>query len=730
VVICLAAVASVLLMPKEPSQRLFPFYLPWDDSEETVVSISDWLDKPAGSLGHVYVGIDGHLYVGAKRIKFLGVNICAGGAFPEKEEAEKIAARLAKFGVNIVRFHHMDAAWEPFNIFDQSFGNTRHLNPEALDRLDYFVAKLKENGVYVDLNLLVSRGLTSADGLPNEIDAVEWKDQQVLGFFVDEINDLQKEYALQLLAHRNPYTNLTYAEDPAVAFVEIVNEEGLIQGWLGGVIDGFPEIFKETLGTKWNGYLTAKYGSTNNLGTDENSEQSSVPIFSLREFSSKPPEAREDWAEFLWQLEEEYFAETQRYLKDELDVKALVIGTIVGCSTPNMMAQLDVIDTHNYWYHPSFPTAAWDLSDWYVINEPLVNHLDEGTITGLALKRVYGKPHLVTEYNHPAPNMYDAETAITLAAYAALQDWDGIFLFDYGSRNNWDSEMIRGYFDVDQHPVKMATLITAHMIFVRGDVQAANEVVSARLTKQNEIDFIAAGRARAWNLIDGSYLDMPPAAALIHRTALVVDGSPIPTNGLTPQEVDTTGPVYSSDTGEVVWDSSSPYSGILRVNTPKSIAVVGFGGGKKHVFGAVTIEPHETLLGTWSVITLTVMDGQSFDDWNTLLLVATGYSINSRAEIREYVSGAVLAEGLTSLPGIRRFNNEITCANSWGEAPTLVEVIPATIRIETAQNIEVWALNNKGERDRQVPASVQGDIKSFVIGPEYATLWYEITAEQ
>ncbi|MEM3570024.1 MAG: hypothetical protein QXU11_04505 [Thermoproteota archaeon] len=88
--------------------------------------------------------------------------------------------------------------------------------------------------------------------------------------------------------------------------------------------------------------------------------------------------------------------------------------------------------------------------------------------------------------------MYDSETVVTLAAYAALQDWDGIFLFDYGSRGNWDSRRIRGFFDIDQHPVKMATLIAAHMIFLRGDVKPADRLVSIRLDAQDEVNLIAA----------------------------------------------------------------------------------------------------------------------------------------------------------------------------------------------------------------------------------------------
>ena len=896
VVVIIALLSSWLLTPREGEEKVFPFYLPWDDSEETAVSLSRWLDKPAGSLGHVHVGQDGHLYVGGKRIRFLGVNICGGASFPENDDAEKIAARLAKFGVNIVRFHHMDASWETFNIFDKTFGNTRHLNEEALDRLDYFIAQLKENGIYVDLNLLVSRRFTSADDLPAEINSVDWKDQQVLGFFVDQVTDLEKEYATDLLTHHNPYTGLTYAEDPAVAFVEIVNEQGLLHGWLGGVVDRLPDIFKEELTEGWNNHLKAKYGSTPELAqawgeegesipeveflengffeagldgwavethdgavasygivdgpsglkaleiqvssvgsagwhvqfnypglevkteenflvkfraradrevtlsvslkqahepwqelssaagvelttewkeyetaliasdSDENArldisnlgaatgtyqfssfsmklsqgyslregesiEDSSIGIFALGEFGARTIAARMDWAGFLYGLEEEYFKDMYRYAKEELGVKALVLGTIVGCSTPNTMAELDVVDTHAYWHHPSFPGVAWDSSNWYVTNEPMVNFLDDSSISWLALKRVYGKPHLVTEYNHPAPNVYDAETAVTLATYAALQDWDGIFLFDYGSRGNWDSRQMRGYFDIDQHPVKMATLIPAHIIFVAEGVRPADKLVTVSLDRQQERELIASGRARAWNLPDGRYLGIKAAAPLIHRTAISIEGGPEPTESPDPQGVNTAGPILRSDTAEVVWDSTDQRKSVLLVNTSRSIAVVGFGGRKSFDFGGVVVELGDTLLDDWSVITLTVIEGQSFTDWDRLLLIAAGYTINTGMSVGEYESGTAIALGSTGLTDVRRYNGGITCGTSWGGSPTLVEGVPVTVRIRAEKDIEVWVLDNKGERIRKVSVSVEGEYKIFSVGPEHRTLWYKVVAQ-
>jgi hypothetical protein len=877
--------------PEGGSNRMFQFYLPWDDHGDSTVSMSIMLDKPAGRLGHVYVGEDGHLYVNGSRIKFLGVNICGGAAFPEKDDAGKIASRLAKFGVNIVRFHHMDADWEYFNIFDRSFKDTRHLNEEALDRLDYFISKLKENGVYIDLNLLVSRRFRVEDGLPKEINDLDWKDQQVLGFFMEEVEELEKEYARQLLTHRNPYIGMTYCEDPAIAFVEIVNEQGLLHSWLGGVIDRLPNVFRERLRAKWNSYLLYKYGSDEEfyeawgeenhvnqtevlrngcfeqglqywnievhngakasygifegpvgkfleikvleLGSaswhvqfnqpglkvdvgevymikfkaraekevkisigfvqahdpwrllsqrievsltpewkdyemaipilesddnarfdisglstvkttyqfssfsskrsegygalsDESVEKGTIQILTLTDCWKRSLAARKDWIEFLYSLEEGFFIRMWRYVKEELKAKALVIGTIVGCSTPNIMAKLDVIDTHSYWNHPVFPGNAWDPANWYVVNEPMVNNPRWSTVVGLAVKRVAGKPHIVSEYNHPAPNMYDAETALILAAYAALQDWDGIFLFAYGSLNDWDSKKIRGYFDIDQHPVKMATLIPAHLIFLRGDVSPAEEVVTAGLSSLDEINLIAGGRVYAWGLPDAGHAGLNPLISLIHRTAIVTGGGVA--NSSTAEAY---GPVYRSDTGEVVWNVSDPDNGLILVNTSRSIAIIGFGGGRRVDFNNIIIEPANTLLNGWCVITLSTLDNKRFDSSNRILLIATGYATNTGMMLHTYEGNRqVLKWSAKNLTNIAIYNEPVTCGVNWGFAPTLVEGVPVKIRMKTSMSIEVWALDNTGNRSVKIPVSKEDGSIFFTVGPDFKTIWYEIVVKE
>ena len=90
-----------------------------------------------------------------------------------------------------------------------------------------------------------------------------WRIMLLLGMFsaaasADEATDADP-LARDLLAHKNPHTGLTYAEDPAIAFVEINNENGLICELWGGSLDGMSDVYVAELTKQWNAWLAKKY---------------------------------------------------------------------------------------------------------------------------------------------------------------------------------------------------------------------------------------------------------------------------------------------------------------------------------------------------------------------------------------------------------------------------------------------------------------------------------------
>jgi len=262
----LLAAPAIPTMAQAPSS--FPFVIPWDDSSAgTATDVSFLNAKPAGGNGYI-TPKNGHFVEArtGKRVRFIGVNLAAHSAFPDHGDAEKVAARLAKYGVNIVRLHHMDNDfWSPdATIWDGSYKDHRHINPAQLDKLDYLIAQLKKNGIYANINLHVSRQFSEADGFPASVEKIPTSFDKRVDYYDRKMIALQKEYAKQLLTHVNPYTKSSYAEDPCVAVVEINNENSLVgDPWanIGGDLDQMPEPFRGELVGFWNDWLTKKYGS-------------------------------------------------------------------------------------------------------------------------------------------------------------------------------------------------------------------------------------------------------------------------------------------------------------------------------------------------------------------------------------------------------------------------------------------------------------------------------------
>jgi hypothetical protein len=236
---------------------------------------------PAGAAGRVAVK-DGTFVDGAGRpIRFFGVNITSDDAFPSATDAELLAARLAKAGVNIARLHHLDNQWGVGTGGSLWPANSRHheLDSAQLDKLHRLIAVLAKHGIYSNLNLKVSKTLSAADGFPSSVS--ELPDfQKRVDLFNRRMIELQKDYARRILTTKNPYTGLAPVDDPAIALVEINNENSILGYFtrdLGRGADRFPEPFRSDLQAKWNTWLAARYADSAALAAAWNEPTTTAP---------------------------------------------------------------------------------------------------------------------------------------------------------------------------------------------------------------------------------------------------------------------------------------------------------------------------------------------------------------------------------------------------------------------------------------------------------------------
>lgn len=236
--------------------ELFPFPMNSLAAPKTPIDLSSLNEKVAGESGFVRVR-DGHFVDGrGNRIRFVGTNLTFASAFPAQEKAEATAARMQQFGINVVRFHHLDNRGAPDGIWNK---DQTGFDPNQLDRLDTIIYQLKRHGIYTNLNLHVSRNYP---GIPS--DNRTFRYGKVLDNFYPQYIQMQKDYAKALLTHVNPYTKTAYAKEPAVAFVEINNENTLL-GASNDTLRALPEPFLGELTRQWREWLKKRYGTTQEL---------------------------------------------------------------------------------------------------------------------------------------------------------------------------------------------------------------------------------------------------------------------------------------------------------------------------------------------------------------------------------------------------------------------------------------------------------------------------------
>src|SRR4029450_6588726 len=106
--------------------------------------------------------------------------------------------------------------------------NTDKVDDKELDNLFYFVAAMKRQGIYTSLSTYYPAwfDIRPGSGLEGYEQSGNKKPFALL-YFDPRIQQKYRSWAKGILTAKNPYTNLTLAQDPAIGMVEIINEDSL-----------------------------------------------------------------------------------------------------------------------------------------------------------------------------------------------------------------------------------------------------------------------------------------------------------------------------------------------------------------------------------------------------------------------------------------------------------------------------------------------------------------------
>lgn len=835
-----AALVALGFAAPAASER-FPFVIPGDDASPSITNLAALSPRPAGADGFVRVR-DARFHTDAGRLRFWGVNTCFAANFPERADAEKVAAHLAKLGVNAVRFHHHDTAAAPRGLWGPVVAGRRTLAAEEIARLDYFLDQLHRHGIYANLNLHVGREITAAEGYAREGLPYATRYDKYLLYFVPAAKARLQEFCRDYLLHVNPHRRLRRVDDPGIAMIEITNENSFSK--LGpGIAADLPEPHRGEFQRQWNDWLARRHRDTAALRqawgganeppgailADSAAWRDGLGPWRLkqsREFPVRPlagqpgpqpdlpalqlepqgnaaetsaqelhfpnlrleagqiytlsfwvraaaprslvvdvsnagpanwspvglgetlrltPEwqrvhrvfraadripgatrlclkfggssmpfalagltlrrggdwivvpagqslearsigipvagwseaARRDVGRFMAETEEAFVRDMVGFLKKDLGVRVPITASQITYHSPAIVAATcDYTDIHAYWQHPRFPRRPWDPVDWEIRNTPMERAPDSDALLSRAPWRLLDRPFTISEWNIPDPHDSAASAVPFAALVAALQDWDGVFFFQYhsGGEGGWYSDRVQRYFSFNGQPAKLALFTACAHLFRRGDLAPLTGVAAGTLEKM-----------------------VPATLGLSHLLGI----DPKKTQAAEPPPAP--GKRLATPDQRAVWDASDPARAQVTINTPATRAAWGLIGGQRLDLGDVTLA-----LGAverdYAAVVLTTMDGRPVATSARALLAAVGSAANR---------------------GMKWNDTRTSVGRDWGTGPAEVNGIPAELTLPRGP-ARVYALDGRGQRIGEVPAADGAAATRFQLGPAHRTLWYEI----
>ena len=485
--ICRAAFVAICALSLGFAQQYFEFAI----DQDNLAGAPDFsfLNHPLTPADRLFAA-KGHFYrVGDdlkpntaddERVRLFGLNLAFGANFPAESDAPRIAQRLRRLGVNLVRLHHMDSTpdRDPENAASiLTTGPYPTLNLVAVRRLRALLKALREQGIYANVNLKVGYVFRpDVDHVPAMPGNRDFPFQsKPLQIFYPRMVEREVEYARALL------TALDLANNPVLGMVEINNESSMLEAWQVGQLDrNVVGAYQAELQKQWNAYLTA-----------HGYEGPGRALVAAKD-AAADLKLSDQFLTFLAECDRAYLGQMLAAVREAAGPLVPVTGTQMGYGgllNLESHAAMDYLDNHFYIDHYEFPNLPWDSRDWKIRDSSAVGSgLD--AYLNMAAARVAGRPYTVSEFNQPYPNRQGAELDPTLAAFAAFQDWDALVHFAYSHGHDWDHSM-PGSFDMNGDWQKFPAFGQSAWLFRSGALRAGKKVVELPVSTKLELQ---AGR--------------------------------------------------------------------------------------------------------------------------------------------------------------------------------------------------------------------------------------------
>jgi hypothetical protein len=593
------ATACLMLAQAAPAADSWAFSGAVDGDSQAAVDLRALNERAAGESGFIGRTKDGeHFTLGnGKPVRFWGVD----SDLKKAENADAQAAFLARRGVNLVRFF---AFLEP-DLKKHPDAKIDDINREQLDLTWRWVAALKKQGVYATMSPYWAFEGT----IPASWGVADHKSRIGVLFCDPAFQAGYRAWLRALYTEKNPYTGVPLAQEPAVAVIQLQNEDSLLFWSLTKVLadKGAP---LDELRAAFGAYATKKYKSLDAAlaawqGTHVDGDDAAKGQLGLYDMwtalsqkSGGGVARAADEFMCLAQLMRDFNLATADYLRTTLGCKQLINAGNWKTADNVRLNDLErwsgcgneVMAVNRYYStYDQGPDIAWAMEKGQrYVNASVTT--DPAKLP-LNIKRPVGHPFMITETLWLPTNLYQSEASLMAASYAGLTGVDALLWCGTGNPGwgapvkVWKPLVLK--FDC-ANPACIGQFPAAAWIYRTSAAQEGPVVVhEERATEdlqQQRTPLLTEDSGydptRDAGLPKGSAVKttVDPLAFLTGRVEVVYDGDPAKSHVADLAKlVDTQHKTVRSATGQLSDDYGA---GVFSIDAPKAQGACGFLGRK------------------------------------------------------------------------------------------------------------------------------------------------------
>jgi hypothetical protein len=693
-------------------------------SDAALLDLSDLNEQTAGEHGFVRRSSEGAGFVrgDGEPIRFWAVNTSV--AHKGLSALREHARFLAKRGVNMVRFHGQIPQ------VGKDGGPMSAINKGQRARLWQMVSAMKQEGIYVTFSPYyphaVGKETARRWDVPRDSDGLAG-----LIYFDPVVQNAYKDWLRVTLVPVNPYTGVALKDDPALAIIQMQNEDSLlfwsINNLRGREARLLADRFGSFLETKYGSLDVARsaWGAANAPGPiddiEDDWENGTIALSNIWHLTGAAQNGRaeqrlRDQAEFLTTTMLEWHSEVARFLRDDIGAQQLF-----NAGNWKTADDVSLDDLERYSYTSGDVVAlnryvgrlhAGEYRGWAIVEGDRFR--EDGVIHSpldmpVVLRQPAGYPYIITETLWIPPIWQQSEAPVLMAAYQALTGVDISYWFGANEIQWRQPQSANGYLPsigkwVVNTPQVMGGFPAAALIFRGGLIEEASPVVIEHRTLEElwsrESPLTAPRQGRDPNrdhvlerLKSVIGLDQTTTSPVSPYSALV---GPVLTEFASDEPdyihpeikdlIDTEQGVVTSLTRQLQWDWNN---GVITLNAPQAQGVVGALSSKtsfelQHV-SIRSDAPYATVL-------VVSMDGEPIASSSKLLV-----QIGSVARPTGWSSRVIEHENEPALEVVR-----------FGSAPWQIIEVDALITLRNTTVTKATALDANGMALSDVPLSRSG----------------------